>query len=179
MEELIEKMNVLLATSFALYLKTHNFHWNVRGPLFSQYHEFFGDLYEVFYNAIDPTAEEIRALGAPAPGGLGVYKEKSLITDTAGELDVPQMVTALYYDNNTVIQILNEAHILATTAKQYGLLNFLEAQLDEHKKYAWQLSVSMGPSVSATTVTPVKEETESAAATITEEVKTYVLNPKQ
>lgn len=179
MEELIKKMKELLATTFSLYLKAHNFHWNVRGPAFSQYHAFFATLYEAFYDAVDPTAEEIRALGDYAPGGLNAFKEMSRIQDAAsGTIPVQDMVFALYHDNQTVIELLTEAHELATAAKQYGLLNFLEAQLDEHKKWAWQLKSSM-PAV----VVPTTQQEDVAPATtstpITEEVKTYILNPKQ
>ena len=70
MEELINKMKVVLASSFAFYLKAHNFHWNVEGVNFPQYHEFFGNLYEEVHSAIDKIAEEIRALDAYAPGSL-------------------------------------------------------------------------------------------------------------
>lgn len=184
MDTLIEKMNELLATTFAAYLKAHNFHWNVRGLNFSQYHAFFATIYELHYGAVDPTAEEIRALGAPAPGGLGIYKEKSRVTDTAGTLDVPQMISALYYDNQTIIDILNEVHDLAQSTKQHGLLNFIEGRLDEHKKYAWQLSASMGTNVASTTIKE-EEQVEDVAEPIaevepiTEEVRTYRLIPNK
>jgi len=62
MDELIDQMKVVLADTFAMYLKAHMFHWNVTGPNFPQLHEFFGDLYEELHGAVDPIAEQIRTL---------------------------------------------------------------------------------------------------------------------
>ena len=75
MEELVGQMKGLLASTFALYLKAHYFHWNVEGPDFAQYHEFFGNFYESVYGNVDKIAEEIRALDAYAPGSLGRFQE--------------------------------------------------------------------------------------------------------
>ena len=66
--QLIDKLKELLASTFSLYLKAHNYHWNVTGPNFAQYHEFFGDFYEEVHGSVDTTAEEIRKLGGFAPG---------------------------------------------------------------------------------------------------------------
>ena len=183
MEELVKKMNELQATTFALYLKAHNFHWNVRGKDFSQLHSFFGDLYEEVFGAVDTTAEEIRALGVPAIGALGAYGKMSRITDEMTVPSASQMIYILYYDNNTVIDVLNEAHALASAMKMYGLINFIEGRLDTHNKHKWMLNASMDVTVADTL--PVKEETEQAeepqqvVESLTEEVKTYVLNTEQ
>lgn len=182
MEQLINKMNELQATTFAFYLKAHNFHWNVRGKDFSQLHEFFGDLYTEVWGAVDTTAEQIRALGSPVAGALSTYQSQSRITDETGVPGAAAMIFSLYYDNNTVVDVLNEAHELATISKQYGLINFIEGRIDTHKKHGWMLSASMDM--------PVAEQVESAADVVeettpqeteilTEEVKTYFLNPEQ
>src|SRR6056300_958585 len=108
-EQLIEKMKVLLASTFSLYLKAHNYHWNVTGPNFAQYHDFFGDLYEELHGSIDTTAEEIRKLGAFAPGALTRYSELSVVQD---EMMIPEsaiMFARLSNDNDAVIRVLYEA----------------------------------------------------------------------
>lgn len=180
MEELVKKMNELQATTFALYLKAHNFHWNVRGKDFSQLHDFFGDLYTEVWGAVDTTAEQIRALGVPVIGALGHYKELSRIEDESGVPSADAMIFALYYDNKLVIDVLNEAHALASSAKLYGLINFIEGRLDTHHKHQWMLNASMETPIPET---PAVEEDIAQIAqeveAIDEEVKTYLLNPKQ
>jgi starvation-inducible DNA-binding protein len=164
-------------------LKAHNFHWNVRGKDFSQLHDFFGDFYEEVFGAVDTTAEQIRALGVPAIGALGAYHQQSRIADEMGVPSAAQMVYALYYDNKSVIELLNEAHALAEAKKMYGLVNFIEGRLDTHHKHQWMLNASMDvPDVTES----VKEQVEESAkvapthvAPLVEEVKTYFLNPKQ
>ena len=85
-EVLIEKMKVVLASAFSLYLKSHNYHWNVTGPNFKQYHDFFSDYYENTFEAIDDYAEHIRALNSFTPGSLKRFSELSVISD---ELSIP------------------------------------------------------------------------------------------
>ena len=79
---LIDSMKVLHATNFAFYLKMHFFHWNVTGPFFPQYHEFFGDLYAEIHGAVDDIAEHIRSIEGYAPGSLQRFKELSLYKKT-------------------------------------------------------------------------------------------------
>ena len=79
-DQLISQMKVILATSFSFYLKAHNYHWNVTGPNFTQYHEFFGDIYTDVWESLDTTAEEIRKLGSFVPGSLTRYLEISRIS---------------------------------------------------------------------------------------------------
>ena len=103
METLKEMMKKVLADSFAFYLKAHNYHWNVEGMNFPQYHEFFGNLYEEVYGSIDSTAEEIRALDTYAPGSFSRYME---LTDIEDELLVPsgvEMARRLLADNEKVL----------------------------------------------------------------------------
>lgn len=180
MEELVKKMNELQATTFALYLKAHNFHWNVRGKDFSQLHDFFGDLYTEVFGAVDTTAEQIRALGVPAIGALGAYHTQSRITDEMAVPSASQMIYILYYDNKTVIDVLNEVHALAEAKKAYGLVNFIEGRLDVHAKHQWMLSASMDTPVADTAAVEEEvEETQQVVESLTEEVKTYFLNPKE
>ena len=106
MEELVEQMKVVLASVFSLYLKSHYFHWNVEGPNFPQYHEFLGDLYEEIYGSIDTLAEEIRTLGAYAPGSFGRFRELTSIQD---EMTIPpalEMINRIAEDNQ-----IGRAHV--------------------------------------------------------------------
>ena len=73
MKELIEQMKVSLASVFALYLKTHNFHFNVEGPNFPQYHDFLGDMYEEIFDSFDPMAEELRTLQSYVPASFSRF----------------------------------------------------------------------------------------------------------
>ena len=179
MEELVKKMNELQATTFALYLKAHNFHWNVRGKDFSQLHDFFGDFYEEVFDAVDVTAEQIRALGVPVIGALGAYHTQSRITDEMAVPSASQMIYILYYDNKTVIDVLTEAHALAEAKKAYGLVNFIEGRIDTHNKHQWMLAASMDVPVEVAPVEEEIDEPQEVVESLTEEVKTYFLNPKE
>jgi starvation-inducible DNA-binding protein len=139
MEELVSKMKVVLASTFAIYLKAHNFHWNVEGPTFPMFHEFFGDLYEEYFSAVDPIAEEIRTLGAYAPGSFVRFEEDSVVKD---EINIPSalsMATKLKEDNMKIIVILKETQKLAEKENAVGLANFLQDRIDRHYKHDWML----------------------------------------
>ena len=139
MEELINKMKVVLASSFAFYLKAHNFHWNVEGVNFPQYHEFFGNLYEEVHGAIDKIAEEIRALDSYAPGSLKRFSELSTIMDETSVPSAVIMCQRLAKDNDSLLIDLELAYSEAERVKQLGLANFLQDRMDVHKKHGWML----------------------------------------
>jgi starvation-inducible DNA-binding protein len=139
MEQLIEEMKKLLGTTFALYLKAHNYHWNVTGPNFAQYHEFFGDFYEEVHGSVDTSAEEIRKLGAFSPGSLSRYSQLSTIED---ELNIPpseRMFVNLAADNDKVLAILYSARNMADSLEKFGTVNYLEDRISAHEKHAWML----------------------------------------
>jgi len=139
METLQEMMRKVLADTFALYLKSHNYHWNVEGPLFSQYHDFFGKLYLELHAAVDPIAEEIRTMDVYVPGSFKRYME---LTDIQDEMSVPspvQMAKNLFDDNDKVIRSLNVAFKLANQFDNQGLADFLAGRIDIHNKHAWML----------------------------------------
>ena len=137
METLQEVMKKVLADTFAMYLKTHNYHWNVEGPLFSQYHSFFGTLYEELHDAVDPIAEEIRAMDVYAPGSFTRFMELTDIEDETTIPDSREMVRRLSLDNDKVLQSLNVAFKLATNFDKQGLADFLAGRIDVHNKHAW------------------------------------------
>lgn len=139
METLIEIMRKALADTFAMYLKAHNYHWNVEGSNFPQYHEFFGNLYEELHGSVDPFAEEIRALDAYVPGSFSRFLE---LTEIEDELSIPsgvEMARRLFTDNQKVIVTLNMAFKLADEFDQQGLADFIAGRLDAHKKHGWML----------------------------------------
>ena len=139
MEQLLEKLKVLLATNFAFYLKLHFFHWNVTGPDFPQYHKFFEKLYEDVFDANDSIAEHIRTLKGFAPGSLKRYSEMSTIEDQVDVIPAQQMISTALYDNDKVLELLNDVRSLAEQNAEHGLVNFIEERIDIHKKHSWML----------------------------------------
>ena len=139
MMELIEALKKAQATTFALYLKAHNFHWNVEGPDFAQYHSFLGDFYEEVFGAVDTIAELIRTLDAYAPGSFSRFQQLSTIED---ELSVPKgvvMMARLYADNQRVLATLTDAYRIAESAGNYGISNALQDRITAHEKHGWML----------------------------------------
>ena len=139
METLTEMMKKVLADTFAMYLKSHNYHWNVEGPNFPQYHDFFGNLYQELHGAVDTIAEQIRALDSYAPGSFSRFME---LTEIEDELNVPlgtDMARKLSTDNEKVLNTLNVTFKLAEQFDQQGLMDFLAGRIDTHKKHAWML----------------------------------------
>jgi len=139
MKDVVETLKVALADTFAFYLKTHNYHWNVEGPDFAQYHTFLDGLYNEVWEATDAIAEHIRAQDAYAPGSFIRFKELTTIED---ELKIPtglNMMAKLESDNMKVIASLTSAYEAANAANQIGLSNFLQDRVDIHTKHGWQL----------------------------------------
>ena len=139
MEELVEALKKAQATSFSFYLKAHNYHWNVEGHSFSEYHTFLGALYAEVWGAVDLIAEHIRVLDAYVPGSLTRFQQLTSIED---ELSVPSsrmMMAKLFADNQRVITDLMAAHRIADAVGKRGIVNFLEDRIDVHEKHAWML----------------------------------------
>lgn len=143
MEELVEKMKVVLASSFAFALKAQNFHWNVEGPNFLQYHDLFAKIYEEVFDAVDTIAEEIRTLNAYAPGSFTRYQQLSIVQDETSIPAAMAMIAKLNEDNAKVISALTEAFLAAEAAKVVGLANFLQDRIDIHSKHGWMLRATM------------------------------------
>lgn len=139
MEQLILQLKVLQATAFSLYLKAHNYHWNVTGPNFSEYHEFFGSFYNDVWASVDSYAEHARTLDTFVPGSLSRFSELTKIQD---EVNIPPpnaMFARLFADNEIFLMELNKAHAMAETDNKRGIVNFLEGQIDFHEKMHWML----------------------------------------
>ena len=130
---LADALKTLLASNFAYYLKAQQFHWNVEGPDFGELHEFFQNIYEDAYSAIDPTAEYIRYLDDYAPGSFERFAE---LTKISGQTKIPRarlMLEELLANNQQMIDILNQQE------NQQGIADFVSQRLSQHGKYHWQL----------------------------------------
>jgi len=140
MDELNTSMKIVLANTFAMYFKAHGHHWNVEGKDFSQLHDFFANLYQELFAAVDQIAEQIRALDDYAPYGLDTMSSIATIKDSSFNGDnIPLMLQDLMEANASVIEALNAAHKLAEAEGNRGLVNHIEGRLDVHAKHAWML----------------------------------------
>ena len=136
---LAEDLKVLLASVNSLSIKAQNFHWNVEGDNFPQYHEFFGNFYEEVYSAVDRVAEYIRTLDSYTPGSLTRYAELTIIQD---QLKIPRaelMFAELYEDNAKMIELLNHCFSSASQENKQGIANFIAERLDAHEKHQWMI----------------------------------------
>lgn len=140
---LAEAAKVAFASEFSFYLKAHNFHWNVEGPLFLQYHELFGKVYEEVYASIDDFAEKIRAIGSYMPGSYTRFSYLSQIEDETEILQPDQMLQELYEDNDKMLVIFKMAYDLSEQAGEHGFSNFLAERMDAHRKHGWMLRASL------------------------------------
>jgi starvation-inducible DNA-binding protein len=136
---LADTAKVALADTFAFYLKTHNFHWNIESPNFAQYHTFLDGLYNEVWQAVDAIAEHIRTLDAYAPGSFSRYKELATIEDETKVPTAINMLKKLEADNQKVIASLTSAYSDAEKEKKVGFSNFLQDRIDIHEKHGWML----------------------------------------
>ena len=143
MDKLNKALKIAFASEFRFYLKAHNFHWNVTGPMFPQLHALFQTIYDEVYNSIDPFAENIRKLGAFVPA----YSRYSMLTQIEDETSIPDdrgMVAELLQDSDKMVKILKLCFDMATAAGEDGLANFLAERMDAHRKHSWQLRATLG-----------------------------------
>ena len=142
-EKYHSSLKIAFASEFSFYLKSHNFHWNVEGPLFSQLHELFQTIYEEVYGAIDPFAEHLRALQLYTPASLQKF---SMLTAVHDENHVPawsEMLQELLIDSEKMAEIFRVTFDMAEAAGDHGLSNFLADRQDAHKKHSWMLRASL------------------------------------
>lgn len=143
MNELTTAIKVLLANATVMYYKAHQFHWNIEGIEFTQYHEFFGDLYTEVYGSIDPTAELLRKLDEYAPVSMDeLFKYKTLKEESQRVEKLEDIFTSLIAANQEVLDSLNKVFTIANANKQQGVCNFIADRIDTHQKHAWFLKAS-------------------------------------
>jgi starvation-inducible DNA-binding protein len=145
MEELNKALKCAFATTYAFLVKSENFHWNVTGSDFLQYHELFGKIYDEVEDELDDFAEKLRAHSIYVPASFTQLKDHSTITDTLEVLPKNEMVRTLYIDNIKVHECLLLAYQLAEANKYPGLGAFLSERIDAHHKHGWMLFSSMQP----------------------------------
>lgn len=133
-------LSALLADTYTLYLTTHNFHWNVTGPMFSTLHTMFMTQYTELWGAVDPIAERIRALGHPAPGSYGQFAKLSSIADApAAPPKATDMVRILVDGHEAVARTARKIFPVADKADDQPTADLLTQRLDIHEKTAWML----------------------------------------
>lgn len=134
-----EELSKMLADSYTLYLMTHNFHWNVTGPLFNTLHAMFMTQYTEQWQALDSIAERIRALGHYAPGTYAEYARLSSISETSSVPNAEQMIQLLVKGNEAVAKTARAALKKADSVDDQPTVDLLTQRLDIHEKNAWML----------------------------------------
>ena len=129
----------LLADSYILYLKTHNFHWNVEGAMFNTLHEMFMTQYTELWNALDLIAERIRALGSYAPGSYKKYVQLSSIPEAEEGVRAMDMVKQLLEGHEAVCKTARSVLAVADAGQDEATLDLLTQRLQLHEKTAWML----------------------------------------
>jgi starvation-inducible DNA-binding protein len=141
---LAEKLAVLLADVVGYRLIAQGYHWNVKGPEFTQFHEFFATLYEDAESSIDPIAENIRKLGYDAPFTLEDFVSLSCLEVAPAGSDPITMCERLYQINEYISACLLSAFKIASDVDQQGIADFLAGRIDIHNKWIWQLGTITG-----------------------------------
>lgn len=135
----VKELSKLLADSYTLYMMTHNFHWNVTGPMFNTLHQMFMTQYTEEWTALDSIAERIRALGHYAPGTYAEFSRLSSIAEPVSVPDATEMITLLVQGNESVAQTARAAFEKADAANDQPTADLLTQRLDVHEKNAWML----------------------------------------
>ncbi|MCK5771282.1 MAG: DNA starvation/stationary phase protection protein [Algiphilus sp.] len=129
----------LLADEYTLYLKTHNFHWNVTGPMFTTLHQMFEEHYTEAATAVDEIAERIRTLGERAPGSYKEFDELSTVREETTQVDAQEMIRQLVRDHETVTKVAREVFKLAEEVHDEPSADLLTQRMQLHEKTAWML----------------------------------------
>jgi starvation-inducible DNA-binding protein len=138
-QKLAKELSKLLADSYTLYLKTHNFHWNVTGPMFQTLHLMFEQQYNELALAVDAIAERIRTLGHPAPGSYTAYSRLSSVADADGVPEATDMIRALLDGHETLARTARSVLKVAGTAGDDATADLATQRLQVHEKTAWML----------------------------------------
>lgn len=138
-KEVGQELGRLLADTYTLYLKTHNYHWNVTGPMFQTLHLMFETHYNELSLAVDLIAERIRALGVFAPGSYAAYSKMSSIDEEAGVPAAKKMIVNLVRGHEAVARTAREIFPIAEEANDEATLDLLTQRLQLHEKTAWML----------------------------------------
>lgn len=138
-KKIADGLSSLLADSYTLYLMTHNFHWNVTGPMFNSLHAMFMSQYSEQWNALDVIAERIRALGHPAPGTYKEFVKLASIKEVEGVPAALDMVRHLVAAQEATARTARKLFPVVEDANDQPTADILTQRLDVHEKTAWML----------------------------------------
>ncbi len=138
-KRIADGLNKLLADTFTLYLKTHNYHWNVTGPQFQSLHVTFEAQYTELFQAGDAIAERIRSLGFPAPGSYTEFAKLTAVKEANGVPRAAEMVKQLVEGHETVSRTARSLYSAAEEGHDEVTLDLLTERLQVHEKTAWML----------------------------------------
>lgn len=143
-EDLIAHIKKVLADTFTAYYRAHSAHWNVKGPAFGPYHDFFGMIAADYYAALDPLAEQILMMGGEAPANIPALLSHAKITPAVdGGNDPRSLCVDLLEMNEMLLECLNDLFAAADAANAQGLANLVAERIDASKKWSWQLAKSV------------------------------------
>ena len=138
-QAIAEGLSGLLADSYTLYLKTHNYHWNVEGPMFTTLHLMFEEHYNELALAVDEIAERIRTLGEPAPATYREFLELSSIEEDTDRPDATEMIRRLVAGHETVVRTARSIFPAVEAAHDEPSADLLTQRMQVHEKTAWML----------------------------------------
>jgi starvation-inducible DNA-binding protein len=138
-EAITEGLSRLLADSYTLYLKTHNYHWNVTGPMFQTLHLMFETQYDELALAVDLIAERIRSLGAPAPATYREFMALTSVTEDDDRPDATEMIRRLVKGQETVARTARSVFPAVEKARDEPTADLLTQRMQVHEKTAWML----------------------------------------
>lgn len=138
-KKIADGLSALLADSYTLYLMTHNFHWNVKGPMFNALHNMFMDQYTEQWNALDVIAERIRALGFPAPGTYKEFVKLASIEEIEGVPSAEEMIHHLVIAQEATARTARKLFSVVDKANDQPTADVLTQRIDVHEKTAWML----------------------------------------
>jgi starvation-inducible DNA-binding protein len=137
--QVVDALTTLLATSYTLYLKTHNYHWNVTGPMFTTLHTLFETQYTELALAVDEIAERIRSVGAFAPGSYTAFAKLSTVKEENGHPEAKLMIQNLVSDQEAVAEVARAVIVAAEAVRDQATAVLATRRLDVHEKNAWML----------------------------------------
>ncbi len=138
-QPVVEPLERLLADSYTLYLKSHNYHWNVTGPMFTTLHTLFETQYNELALAVDEIAERIRSVGAPAPGSYSQFMERAVVKEDTTVPAAIDMITNLVADHETVAETARKVVRAAEAISDDATVDLAVRRIDVHEKSAWML----------------------------------------
>ncbi len=145
MSDVVKRLSVLLADTYALYLKTQNYHWHVKGPQFKSMHELFESQYLELAEAVDSVAERLLMMGHRAPATFKEFEQLKTIKDGNSGLNANQMLTDLAHDHEFLLGDLNKSMDLAQKMGDEGTIALLADRIFAHEKAKWMLNASLEP----------------------------------